>query len=83
VSITVHQGHYKAKSTFKKVQRFPRDDTSVSYYTIMRKNIQGLNIRTETRPLVSAKRTAKPNVVLRVRNQVFYIIEIANYSLEL
>jgi len=38
VSITVYQGHYKAKSTFfEKVQRYISDDKSVSHYTIMRK----------------------------------------------
>jgi len=49
----------------------------------MKKNKQGINIRTETRPLVSATRTVQPNVLLRVRNQVSYIVEIANYSLKL
>jgi len=78
VSITVYQGHCKDKSTFKKVQRCPSDDTNVSHYTIMRKNKQCLNIRTKTRPLVSATRTAQPNVVLRVRNQVSCVIEITN-----
>jgi len=49
----------------------------------MRKNKQDLNIKTETRPLVSVTRTAQPNVVLLVRNQVSCIIEITNYSFEL
>jgi len=49
----------------------------------MRKNKQDLNIRTETRSLVSATWTAQANVVLRVRNQVSCIVEITNYSLEL
>jgi len=49
----------------------------------MRKNKQDLNIRTEKRPLVSATRTAQPNVTLRVKNQVSSIVEITNYSLKL
>jgi len=32
---------------------------------------------------VSATRTAQPNVVLRVRNQVSYIVKFVIYSLEL
>jgi len=43
----------------------------------MRKNKQGLKFRTKTRPLVSATRTAQPNVVLRVSNQVSYIVKFA------